>query len=380
MIYRFLSKRIILLIVGISELLCAWGLEGHRVINLNGARSLPLSMLRFHDVDYYFGDHASDVDRRKVREDEETYRQFIELERYPEFYNKSMPVTLLELQKKYGNESVRQNGYLPYLVLEMYDSLQRRMKRGDWNGTMSVAADLGHYIGDITMPLNTTINYDGQLTKNYGIKWRYEIEMMNRYYNQINFKWTDPKKFENPKTDPISRIMTLLGKSHAKVTNIMRADSAAFRLAKRNYNSTYYSSLWKEVNKFTNELMQDGADLYTTLLYNAWLNAGGIKISWSDEQKNKRSTYESEPEHLEQNFPNPFNPKTTIKYTIKESFYIKLSIFNLFGQELDVLVDGKQGEGRYEYVFNGEHIPGGVYFIRLQINDKTEARKMILAK
>ncbi|MCK9409786.1 MAG: T9SS type A sorting domain-containing protein [Bacteriovoracaceae bacterium] len=374
---------IFLLIIGSVDGLYAWGSEGHRIVNLNGARSLPFAMVRFRDVEYYFADHASDVDRRKIREEEETYRQFIELERYPEFYNRTMPTLLLDLQKKYGEESVRQNGYLPYLILMIYDSLQRTIAARDWKGTLIAASDLGHYIGDVTMPLNTTMNYDGQLTKNNGIKWRYEIEMMNHYYNQVNFKRTEPKKFEALRNDPlranpVAWVFSLLEKSHARVPSIMRADTAAYRSAKRNYNSTYYSVLWKEAGKFTNELMQEGADLYATLVYNSWLNAGGAKLVWPDEAKKRTGT--KEPEHLEQNYPNPFNPFTTIKYTLKESFYVKLSVVNLFGQELDVLHDGRQSEGRYEYLFNGERLPGGVYFIRLQMNDITEARKMILAK
>jgi hypothetical protein len=383
--YRSSLAVIILLICCFTEPLRAWGTEGHRILNLNGARALPFPMLRFRDVDYYFADHASDVDRRKARDEEETFRQFIELERYPEFYSRNLPMDLLELEKKYGKESVRQNGYLPYLVLIMYDSLQRTMKAKDWKGTLTAMTDLGHYIGDLTMPLNTTMNYDGQMTKNNGIKWRFEIELINRYYNQVNFKRSEPKKFEALRNDPqratpAAWIFSLLEKSHSRVGVIMRADTAAFRIAKKNYNSTYYSSLWKETGKLTNELMQEGADLYATMVYNAWLNAGGTKLVWPDEAKNRAGAVEREPEHLEQNFPNPFNPTTTIKYSLRESFYVKLTIVNLYGQELEVLHEGRQSEGRYEFLFNGDRLPGGVYFIRLQLNDKTEARKMILAK
>ncbi len=374
------SSGILLLTILCTGIAAAWGTEGHRVINLNGARMLPFSMLRFRDADYHFADHASDVDRRKVRDEEETYRQFIELERYPEFAQRTMPTVMLDLEKKYGKESVRMNGYLPYLVLMMYDSLQRTMKAADWNATLTAATDLGHYIGDMTMPLNTTMNYDGQLTKNHGIKWRYEIELMNRYYNQVNFKRTEPRKFDNPKADPVNRTFALITKSNSRVGQIMRADTIALRAGKKNYNSTYYSVLWKEAGKFTNELMQEGADLYAAMVYNAWLNAGGTKLVWQDELRMRGVQREPEPEHLEQNYPNPFNPVTTIKYTLKESFYVKVSVVNLFGQELEILHEGRQSEGRYECQFNGERYPGGVYFVRLQLNEKIEARKMILAK
>ncbi len=67
-------------------------------------------------------------------------------------------------------------------------------------------------------------------------------------------------------------------------------------------------------------------------------------------------------------------------YTLLGDFYVRVGVFNIFGQELELLFEGMQGEGRYEFIFNGENLPGGVYFIRLQMNDKTETRKMILAK
>lgn len=369
---------LIVLLLIVCESAVAWGLEGHRAINLNGIRTLPLSFQRFRDVDYYFADHASDVDRRKITDEEETYRQFIELERYPEFFNNTMPRTLLDLQKRYGEANVRKNGYLPYLVYHMYDSVLQTMKRRDWLATMKAVTDLGHYVGDLTMPFNTTMNYDGQITRNNGIKWRYEIELMNRYYNQLNFRRIDVRKLDNPMND----IFALLAKSFSRVPVLLRADTAALRSAGGKYNSIYYSSLWKNTSQPTNDLMQDGVTLFANLFYTAWLNAGGTAIKWPDELQRTPGTlyHQQEYEFLEPNFPNPFNPRTTIKYKIKSESYVVLSVFNLFGQEIMQYHDGMQGEGRYEFMFNGDHLPGGVYFVRLQVNDRTETRKMILSK
>lgn len=374
--YRFIVLLAVASSIMFPHKAFSWGLEGHRAVNQYGIRTLPLSMQRFKDIDYYFADHASDVDRRKVTDAEETYRQFIELERYPEFFNKTMPATLLDLQKKYGETNVRQNGYLPYLIYQMYDSVTQTMKLRDWKATLRAVADLGHYIGDLTMPLNTTMNYDGQFTKNNGIKWRYEIEMMNRYYHQLDFRRIEVAKLDNPMND----IFTLLAKSFSRVPVLLRADTIALKSAKGKYNSTYYSIFWKETAKPTNELMQDGVNLFANLLYTAWLQAGGVKLKWPDETATTHAGKEKEPEFLEQNYPNPFNPKTTIKYTVPGDLFVRLAVFNLFGQEIEVLHEGRQSEGKYECSFNGERLPGGVYFVRLQLNDKTETRKMILAK
>ncbi len=61
--FRLLVLTLAVSLLPVGESLFAWGLEGHRIVNLNGIRTLPISMQRFRDIDYYFADHASDVDR-----------------------------------------------------------------------------------------------------------------------------------------------------------------------------------------------------------------------------------------------------------------------------------------------------------------------------
>lgn len=352
----------------------SWGDETHRFFNLQTIRNLPLSMQMFRDEDFYFGDHAGDANRRKSYTAEESPRHYIELERYPEFFHGAMPATLLPLQQLYGESTVEKNGILPYVILQLTDSLTQTIRRADWQLVKKITADLGHYVADLYSPFNTTTNYDGQLTRNNGIKWRYEIELMNRYYNQIFINRIEPEIIEDIPTT----IFSALRYSYARLPAILRADNEAKKKTKNIYNSEYYSLLWKSSLKTTNELIQQASNLYTRILFTAWQRAKGAKIKWSRLQ-NEQTTLK-EPEYLEPNFPNPFNPKTTIKYSLPGDFFVRVSVFNLFGQEVALLYEGNQSEGRYEYVFNGEHLPGGIYFVRLQMNNHTETRKMILQK
>ncbi|MFZ4619577.1 MAG: T9SS type A sorting domain-containing protein [Bacteroidota bacterium] len=370
----------ILLTVFVSSFCFSWGREGHRVINLNGIRSLPSSMQRFRDVDFFFADHANDIERRRYRDNESAYREYIELERYPEAFLQRMPPSLIELQKKYGKETVRLNGYLPYHVMDLTDSLRRMMQQGNWAATVTTTAELGYYVAELAMPLRNTMNFDGQYTHNNGIKWRVEEELINRFYAKVFLKRNEPKKFDNFQNEVFTKVFSLSLKAHSKLPYLLRVDTMAFRLSKNNFNGNYYTTLWSESGKMMNELLQDAIDLYASLVYNAWTAAGGSTIIWQDDVTRKGQIANSEPEHLEQNFPNPFNPKTTISYRLTENVYAKLSVFNLFGQELDVFFEGRQGPGSFQYVFNAEHLPEGVYFARLQMNDRVEARKMILSK
>ncbi len=80
------------------------------------------------------------------------------------------------------------------------------------------------------------------------------------------------------------------------------------------------------------------------------------------------------------NYPNPFNPETTISYSLKSAGNVKITVYDRLGREVTVLIDGAQSEGDHTVSFNASNLPSGVYFYRVKTSDKTEVRKMVLAK
>lgn len=91
-------------------------------------------------------------------------------------------------------------------------------------------------------------------------------------------------------------------------------------------------------------------------------------------------TKKEEESGLEQNFPNPFNPTTKIKYTIPKSGHVRLAVFNLLGQEVALIFEGYQNAGSYEVTFNSAELPTGIYFYRIQSPAFVETKKMIITK
>jgi hypothetical protein len=83
---------------------------------------------------------------------------------------------------------------------------------------------------------------------------------------------------------------------------------------------------------------------------------------------------------LYQNYPNPFNPSTTIKYSIPELSKVKLTLFNLLGEEVTTLVDEERSAGNYSVEFNASNLPSGVYFYQLMAGEYTSVKKMLLIK
>lgn len=83
---------------------------------------------------------------------------------------------------------------------------------------------------------------------------------------------------------------------------------------------------------------------------------------------------------LEQNYPNPFNPTTTIRYTLASASDVKLTVFDMFGREIETLVNSSVPAGTYEVVFDASKLSSGIYFYRLIAGKFTKTKEMLLIK
>lgn len=83
---------------------------------------------------------------------------------------------------------------------------------------------------------------------------------------------------------------------------------------------------------------------------------------------------------LYQNFPNPFNPETRIRYSLPRSSFVSLVVYDALGRVIETLVDESQRAGTYEAVFNASAIPSGVYFYRLTADGYSKTMKMVVIK
>jgi len=83
---------------------------------------------------------------------------------------------------------------------------------------------------------------------------------------------------------------------------------------------------------------------------------------------------------LSQNYPNPFNPVTNIKFSIRVSGFVKLTIFDVNGREVETIVNQNMSAGIYNADWNASKYSSGVYFYRIETNEFTDTKKMILVK
>ncbi len=104
-----------------------------------------------------------------------------------------------------------------------------------------------------------------------------------------------------------------------------------------------------------------------------WYMPGWILTGVEDEELPLRT-------HFGQNFPNPFNPVTTIAFGLAKPAHVTIKVYDVSGREVRTLVDADMEPGRYRETLDAVGLAGGVYFARMTADDFTETMKLVLLK
>jgi hypothetical protein len=131
-----------------------------------------------------------------------------------------------------------------------------------------------------------------------------------------------------------------------------------------NSNVTWYDCLW----------------MYND--YQLYCGAGGGQIWYTTIPSGIKQINNNVPDKysLSQNYPNPFNPSTNIKFDIAKTGNVYLSVYDISGREVDVLVNGKLNAGTYYVNFDASRFSSGAYIYRITAGNFTKTNKMILIK
>ena len=120
----------------------------------------------------------------------------------------------------------------------------------------------------------------------------------------------------------------------------------------------------------------------TSIFYNTahypdagWVVMNVLPPILNVEEENLLSFYE-----LAQNFPNPFNPTTKIKYQLPEPVFVTIKVYDVLGNEIETLVNEERDAGSYKIDFNGLELTSGIYYYRIAADNFSQTKKMILLK
>jgi hypothetical protein len=134
-------------------------------------------------------------------------------------------------------------------------------------------------------------------------------------------------------------------------------------------------------NQYCAEISPDGKYLFFTKNEDLWwVDAKVVTDLKPAVNVDAPGGEESMQFRLYQNSPNPFNPATTIEYSLEQRSFVTISIMDLLGQEVTVLTREEKPAGRYSVTWNATHRASGSYFCKLQAGAGLQIRKMLLMK
>jgi hypothetical protein len=266
--------------------LFSWGFWAHREINRYAIRSLPKEMRVFFDA------HADEIvarsvepDQRRSADEEERYRHFIDIDRYGEYPFDALPRDYEAAVAKFGKETVDTNGTIPWRIADFTEKLSAAMKAGNSRDIVFYASYLGHYIGDIHVPLHTTENYDGQLSGQKGIHSRWESRIPEMYGKRFPLRPVIVKYIE----DPLAYAFDVALESYLKVDSVLGPDKKVqaempqrllWRETTRRgrteyqFSDDYYKRYYKLLDGMVARRMMDSITGVASCWYTAWVNAG----------------------------------------------------------------------------------------------------------
>ncbi len=274
--------------------LSSWGFLVHRTINQIAVYNLPEPLRSFfHKDKAYLVYNAPRPDIRRNSDKSEATKHFIDLEKYGPNAANNMPMDWVTAVKKYTADTLKEYGWGPYNVMIQLNNLTAAFKSGNQDSILFYAADIGHYIGDLHVPLHTTINYDGQLTNQKGLHALWESMIPELAINQ--YQLYNPHKavyLKDPATAlwvDIRKAANLLPSMLAieKEVSIQFTPETKYRMQMRygketkSYTKEFAEAYAKGLGPTVNGQLIASANMISDFWYTAWVNAGKPSLATS---------------------------------------------------------------------------------------------------
>lgn len=281
-------KRGVLVLVGLGlfvQPLLGWGFYGHKLINRQAVFLLPPEMMIFYKpVIDIITEHAVDPDKRRYIMKEEGPRHYMDMDHYHPW--DSIPLSYAAAVKKYGEDTLLQHGIVVWWIQIMTSRLTKAFEKRDKAQIIKLSADLGHYIGDLHVPLHASSNHNGQLTNQQGIHGFWESRIPELFasssFDLINGKANYIKNL------PVELLTIIIQSAIASdsVLLLERTLNDQFRadlkysyenrngLVLKQYSTAYSTSYHNMLNGMVERRMRESIKFTASVWYSAWINAG----------------------------------------------------------------------------------------------------------
>ncbi|QQL50024.1 zinc dependent phospholipase C family protein [Mucilaginibacter ginkgonis] len=190
--------RLVLALITLT-LFTSWGFFAHYKINHLAVFTLPKGMAGFYRANIaYLTEHAVSADKRRYVDSTEAPRHFLDADFYGKTPFRTIPHKWADVTAKYSKDTVIKYGTVPWTIQYQYYKLVRAFKAHDTSRILHTSADLGHYVADASVPLHTTMNYDGQLTNQKGLHALWESRLPEQFYSRYRLYAGKARYIDNP--------------------------------------------------------------------------------------------------------------------------------------------------------------------------------------
>ena len=300
--FKFKQSVLTFSAIGIAFITLSWGVFGHEHINNAAVMALPKSMQTFfyNHIDFITQESSVPDLRKYVLKDKaENRRHYIDVENFGAI--DSIPLVFEEVQKKYDDKFLGDNGTLPWYIQETMNKLTKAFKDKKKTEILFLAADLAHYIGDAHMPLHTSANHDGQLTNQKGIHSMWESRLPQLFGANYNYYTGEAKYIDNVE----KATWDIIKDTHSFVEPLLLTDrnlratvapemmyekDENGNIAKNKYNEMMYSAeymtqLHAALNGMVEKQMRKAIAATADFWYTAWVNAGKPNLDYLDSKE-----------------------------------------------------------------------------------------------
>jgi hypothetical protein len=255
----------------------AWGAAAHRYIMRRAIELLPQQIRPFFDAhrdELILRVNDPDLWRTAGWPDDPNHFLDFGVREYGAYPFSALPRDYDAAVEKFGLETLRKNGLLPWREAEEFGNLRRAFEsfaRGDYalTNTVLFASVVAHYIQDAHQPLHATDNYDGMATGQNGVHARFESALFDRFQSRLTVAPAALKPIENARDFAFE---TLLG-SNRLVERVLAADKAA-AAGKDVYDDDYFERFFGAVKGVLEQRLGEAISATAGLIAGAWEKAG----------------------------------------------------------------------------------------------------------
>jgi hypothetical protein len=265
----------------------SWGFLVHRTIHQLAVYKLPAPLQGyFYDNMKSLVENSTRPDNRRNTDKTEATKHFIDIEMYGPGAINNMPLDWEAAVKKYTADTLKKYGWGPYNAILQLDNLTKAFKSKNKDSILFFAADLGHYIGDLHVPLHTSVNYDGQLTGQKGLHSLWESFIpdltMDQYqlYNKHNATylknpaqalWKDIKKANALLPEMLEKEKQVSLKFTPETKYKMQM---SYGRETKMYTKEFALAYATELGPNVNAQLIDASNMIADFWFTAWVNAG----------------------------------------------------------------------------------------------------------